>query len=71
MHTGKHEAGVENLQKIVDADCDNDYKVNALVKIAELHLQRNRLEEAEKCLQDAKKIEQANEDIYYIISQVC
>lgn len=69
MYIGKHEAGEVKLRKIVSI-AEDDYKINALVKLAEFYFQNNKLDDAAKCLKEAEGIDPSNPDVYYIRSQV-
>lgn len=70
MYIGKHESGEMKLRKIISIASDNNYKINALVKLAEFCFQNSKLQDAEKHLKDAEEIDSTNPDLYYIRSQV-
>lgn len=70
LYIGKHDDGQKRLMKLFET-CDHvDYKVNALLKLAEHSLQNNKLEKTDQYLTDALALDDDNPDIYYIRSQV-
>ncbi|OTF79882.1 mitochondrial import receptor subunit TOM70-like protein [Euroglyphus maynei] len=70
LYIGKHDDGRERLMKLIEACDDNDYKVNALLKLAEHSLQNNQLEKTENYLTDAAGLDTDNPDLYYVRSQM-
>nr|XP_027197095.1 mitochondrial import receptor subunit TOM70-like [Dermatophagoides pteronyssinus] len=70
LYIGKHDDGQKRLMKLFET-CDHvDYKVNALLKLAEHSLQNNKLEKTDQYLTDALALDDDNPDIYYIRSQM-
>lgn len=70
LYIGKHDDGRKRLMRLIDTSDHVDYKVNALLKLAEHSLQNNQLEKTEHYLTDAAALDNDNPDLYYVRSQV-
>lgn len=70
MIIGKQNEGVLKLNKIIESSEDIEYKVYALVKLAESAVENNKLEDSNKFLDEAEKLDPKNPNIFMIRSQV-
>ncbi|KAF7489332.1 Mitochondrial import receptor subunit TOM70 [Sarcoptes scabiei] len=70
MIIGKQNEGVLKLNKIIESSEDIEYKVYALVKLAESAVENNKLEDSNNFLDEAEKLDPKNPNIFMIRSQV-
>lgn len=69
MQVGRFEQGIKTLTKLIEIS-NNEYKINALLKLADYYLQEMNRTKVEECINKALEIDPNNPDIYYARSQV-